>query len=90
MTPTIQAIAVPVLLNLAYVQPMTLDYRTAVSLFLEACEHRSTAVFNAQQTNSAATALAWLAFAADALPNAQPLSCEERASVSAFFWSHFQ
>ncbi len=36
MTPTIQAIAVPVLLNLAYVQPMTLDNRTAVSLVLEA------------------------------------------------------
>ena len=89
MTSTIQAIAVPVLLNLAYVQPMTFDSRTAVSLVLEGCEQCSTAVFDAQQLNPATSALDWLKFASDALPKAQPLSCEERASVSAFFWSQF-
>ncbi len=90
MTPTIQAIAVPVLLNLAYVQPMTLDSSTAMSIVMKGCESRPTAMFNAQRPNSATLALDWLEFGTAALPNAQPLTAEERASINDFFWSQFQ
>jgi hypothetical protein len=90
MTPTIQAIAVPVLLNLSYMQPMTLDNTTSVSLVMKGYEHRPTAVFNAQQSNSTTRALEWLEFAKSALPNALPLTAEERGSINTFFWSQFK
>lgn len=89
MTPTIQAIVIPVLLNSAYVQPMTLDNRTAMSIVMKGCEQRPTATYTAEQPNSATLALDWLEFSISAMPNAQPLSAKERASVNDFFWSQF-
>ncbi|MBA3754517.1 MAG: hypothetical protein H0X01_10365 [Nitrospira sp.] len=89
MTPTIQAIAVPVLLNLAYVQPMTFDRTTAMSIVIEGSEQRPTAMFNSQQATSATMPLDWLEFAISTLPNAQPLTPAERSSVNEFFWSQF-
>jgi hypothetical protein len=36
------------------------------------------------------TALHWMRLAKETLPNATPLTREERLSINEFFWSHFK
>lgn len=35
-------------------------------------------------------ALDWIMLAKEVLPNASPLTPEEKVSLNAFFWSHFE
>jgi hypothetical protein len=35
-------------------------------------------------------ALDWMMLAKEALPNATPLTSDERVSINEFFWSHFK
>jgi hypothetical protein len=35
-------------------------------------------------------ALDWISLGREVLPNATPLTAEERASVNEFFWAHFE
>lgn len=39
---------------------------------------------------SQSAALDWMMLAKDTLPNATPLTPEERVSINEFFWSHFK
>jgi len=39
---------------------------------------------------SQSAALDWMSLAKETLPNATPLTPEERASINEFFWSHFK
>ncbi len=39
---------------------------------------------------SQSAALDWMMLAKDTLPNAAPLTPEERVSINEFFWSHFK
>lgn len=34
-------------------------------------------------------ALDWLSLSHEALPDAQPMTADERSSINDFFWSHF-
>jgi hypothetical protein len=90
MKQTFPAIIAPIILNLAYAQANTFASPTSVSVVVEATEPQPTATFKAVQINSAhLLALDWLDLSKTVLPNAQPLSAEERSSINDFFWSHF-
>ena len=39
---------------------------------------------------SQSAALDWMSLAKETLPNATPLTPEERVSINEFFWSHFK
>jgi hypothetical protein len=64
---------------------------TAVSVVYEHRAHTPVAAFvSLNATASQHTdALDWLTLGAEAIPNAQPLTPDERASINEFFWSHF-
>jgi hypothetical protein len=65
---------------------------TAVSLVYEHRAHTPIAAFSSlNAANSQHTdALEWLTLGSAAIPEAKPLTSEERASINEFFWSHFQ
>ena len=90
MKQTFPAIIAPIILNLAYAQANTFAPPTSVSVVVETTEPQPTATFKAAQIDSAyLLALDWLDLSRTVLPNAQPLSAEERSSINDFFWSHF-
>jgi hypothetical protein len=65
---------------------------TAISVVNRGVERQPTATFEVESPLDLAhqAALDWLALSKDVLPNASPLTPEERASINEFFWSHFE
>jgi hypothetical protein len=65
---------------------------TAISIVNQGVEQQPTATFEVESRLDLgrAAALDWLALSKVVLPNAQPLTPEERASINEFFWSHFK
>jgi len=59
-------------------------YKGIESLPLEATE------LEALSFPTQSSALDWMMLAQEALPNATPLTPEERVSINEFFWSHFE
>ena len=59
-------------------------YEGRESLPLEAME------LEALSVEGHSAALDWMMLAKEALPNATPLTPEERNSINEFFWSHFK
>ena len=44
----------------------------------------------ATQTSRHVNSLDWISLSRTAMPNARPMTTEERQSVNRFFWSHFE
>jgi hypothetical protein len=59
-------------------------YEGRESLPLEAME------LEALSVEGHSAALDWMLLAKEALPNATPLTSDERVSINEFFWSHFK
>jgi hypothetical protein len=83
------AIIAPIVLNLAYAQANTFSSPTAVSILIDRTEQQPTATFAATKVDSAYLALDWLDLSKAVLPDAAPLTPDERSSINEFFWSHF-
>ena len=92
MTPALQAIVAPLFVHLGYAQAKMSEPNTAVSVVVQATEQQPTATFEVTESveSSHRDALNWLALSQVVLPNAQPLTPEERSSINEFFWSHFE
>ena len=87
------ATRVPPLLLIHYLLgSITLEYSTVTTIELEGIGQQPTATFELkpQLEPTYAAALDWLAFSKEVLPNARPLTAEERSSINEFFWSHFK
>jgi hypothetical protein len=91
MKPALPAIIIaPLILDLGYARENTFQSPTAVSILVEAREQQPTAVFKAAPVDpSYLSALDWLELSKVVLPDARPLTAEERSSINEFFWSHF-
>ena len=66
-------------------QRSLLSYTRAASLF-----HWRLRQLMELSLPSQSAALDWMSLAKEALPNAMPLTPEERVSINEFFWSHFK
>ena len=62
-----------------------------MSLMYEVRQQVPTSVldFSMEVEPQHSSALDWVSLGREVLPNSSPLTVEERASVNAFFWSHF-
>jgi hypothetical protein len=60
-----------------------------VSIVIDGSGQQPTATFAAVETDSAYSALDWLDLSKAVLPDAKPLTPDERSSINEFFWSHF-
>jgi hypothetical protein len=83
------AVIAPIILNLGYAQANTFTSPTAVSIVIDGSGQQPTATFAAVETDSAYSALDWLDLSKAVLPDAKPLTPDERSSINEFFWSHF-
>jgi hypothetical protein len=92
MTTAYEAIGIPLYVNPGYVEMKRFRSNTAISIVNQGVEQQPTATFEvgSRLDLGHAAALDWLALSKAALPNAQPLAPEERASINEFFWSHFK
>jgi hypothetical protein len=77
---------------LGYLFGIILGSGTATTIELGGVEHLPTATFGVEDRLEPGhrVALDWLAFSKEVLPNALPLTPEERSSINEFFWSHFK
>jgi hypothetical protein len=90
MKPSLQAaIIAPMILNLGYAHPNRFTFPTAVSILIDGSSQQPTATFTAVESDSVDFAMDWLGLSTDVLPNAEPLTPDERSSINEFFWSHF-
>lgn len=92
MIPAIN-IAVPLLISAANF-PNGRGFRqtTAASITYEGHQALPTEAteLDKLETHPHADALDWMSLAREVLPNAKPLTSEERSSINEFFWSHFK
>jgi hypothetical protein len=65
---------------------------TATSVIYEGCESLPLKAMEleALTVEGHSAALDWIMLAKESLPNATPLTSEERSSINEFFWSHFK
>jgi hypothetical protein len=65
---------------------------TAISVIYEGRESVPLAATELKELSfpSQSAALDWMSLAKETLPNATPLTPEERVSINEFFWSHFK
>lgn len=91
MKPALPVVIIaPLVLNLGYARENTFQPPTAVSILVKTTEQQPTAIFKALPIDSSyLSALDWLELSKAVLPDAQPLTAEERFSINEFFWSHF-
>ena len=90
MKPSLPAAMIaPMILNLGYAHANTFRVPTAVSIVIDGSTQQPTATFAAVESDSIHTALDWLDLSNHVLPNAKPLTPDERSSINEFFWSHF-
>jgi hypothetical protein len=85
-------IAIPLYVSLApYSQAKRFEAGTAASIRIEAQEQQPTMTFavDVEKSSPHATALDWLSISNEVLPNARPMTADERSSINEFFWSHF-
>ena len=75
--------------NLGYTHANTFTSPTAVSILIDSSSQQPTAMFATLETDSIHFALDWLDLSRHVLPNAEPLTPDERSSINEFFWSHF-
>jgi hypothetical protein len=87
---SIPTLAIP-LCFAPYSQAKRFEAGTAASIKIESMEQQPTMTFAVEIEKPAPheTALEWLSLSRDVLPNAQPMTAEERSSINEFFWSHF-
>jgi hypothetical protein len=92
MSSSYAAIRVSPSMVLGYLFANILGYGTATTIELGGVEQLPTATFEVEDRlePSHRVALDWLAFTKEVLPNARPLTPEERSSINEFFWSHFK
>jgi hypothetical protein len=83
------AIIAPMIFNFGYTHANTFTSPTAVSILIDGSSQQPTAMFAALETDSIHFALDWLDLSRHVLPNAEPLTPDERSSINEFFWSHF-
>ena len=83
------AVIAPIVLNLAYVHANTFTSPTAVSIIIDGSGQQPTSTFTHLIVDPTQLALDWLDLSRHVLPNAEPLTSDERASINDFFWSHF-
>lgn len=74
-----------------YGQAKRFEPGTAASIRIESREEQPTMTFavEAAKPSPHETALDWLALSREVLPDAQPMTADERSSINDFFWSHF-
>jgi hypothetical protein len=83
------AIIAPIVLNFGYAQANEFTWPTAVSIVIDGSGHQPTATFAAAEDAFGYSAFDWLDLAKAVLPDAEPLTPDERSSINEFFWSHF-
>jgi len=83
------ALIAPMILNLGYTHANTFTAPTAVSILIDGSSQQPTAMFAAVESDSIHAALDWLDLSKHVLPDAKPLTADERLSINEFFWSHF-
>ena len=89
---TIPTLAIPLYISLApYSQAKRFEAGTASSIKIESREDQPTMTFavGAEKSSPHETALDWLSLSREVLPDAQPMTDDERSSINDFFWSHF-
>jgi hypothetical protein len=91
MNLAIPTLAIP-LCFAPYSQAKRFEAGTAASIKIESMEQQPTMTFAVEVEKFPArdSALDWLSLSREVLPNAQPMTTEERSSINEFFWSHFQ
>jgi hypothetical protein len=63
--------------------------KSKVSRILEDLRAQLESIYGTRFPNQSAP-LDWMRLAKQTLPNAMPLTPEERVSINEFFWSHFK
>ena len=90
MKPSLPALIIaPIILNLGYAQANTFTSPTAVSIIMDGSGQQPTATFAPAEWDSSYLALDWLDLSKAVLPDAEPLTPDERSSINEFFLSHF-
>lgn len=92
MNLAISTLAIPLYVNLApYNQEKRFEVGTAASIRTESREQQPTMTFavDAESSSPHETALDWLSLSREALPDARPMTANERSSINEFFLSHF-
>ena len=90
--PTLAVTCVPFYASLApYGQAKRFEVGTAASIKIESRELQPTMTFavDAEKISSHETALDWMSLSSEVLPDARPMTADERSSINEFFWSHF-
>ncbi len=90
--PTLVVTCVPLYASLApYGQAKRFEAGTAASIKIESREEQPTMTFavEAAKTSPHESALDWLSLSQEVLPEARPMTADERSSINDFFWSHF-
>ena len=92
MNLTIPTLAIPLYVSLApYSQAKRFEAGTAASIKTESREGQPTMTFAVEVAKPSPheTALDWLSLSREVLPDARPMTADERSSINEFFWSHF-
>lgn len=90
--PTLAVTCVPLYASLAsYGQAKRFEVGTAASIKIESHELQPTMTFavGAEKISSHEAALDWMSLSSEVLPDARPMTADERSSINEFFWSHF-
>jgi hypothetical protein len=90
--PTLAVTCVPFYASLTpYGQAMRFEVGTAASIKIESRELQPTMTFavSAEKISSHETTLDWMSLSSEVLPDARPMTPDERSSINEFFWSHF-
>ena len=92
MNLAIPTLAIPLYVGLApYSQAKRFEAGTAASIRTESREEQPTMTFAVDVATGSTheSALDWLALSREVLPDAGPMTANERSSINDFFWSHF-
>lgn len=92
MNLAIPTLAIPLYVSLApYSQAKRFEAGTAASIKTESREQQPTMTFavEVEKPSPHETALDWLLLSREVLPDARPMTADERSSINDFFWSHF-